>query len=54
VSAVIIVSGTAGAASIPGTNVLCQLMPALCALQSGLNPEGSKYTELIFYFTNYT
>jgi hypothetical protein len=42
------VSGTAGAASIPGTNLLCPLMPALYALQSGLNPEGSEYTELIF------
>jgi hypothetical protein len=47
VCAVIIASGSAAAASIPGTDFLCPLMPALCAPQSGLNPVGSTYTELI-------
>ena len=45
-----LVSGTAGAASIPGTNVLCPIMPALCALQSGLNPEGSKKHNFFILF----
>jgi hypothetical protein len=36
---VIIFSGTAEAASIPGTTSLCLIMPALYALQSGLSPE---------------